>query len=73
MMMSAEVEPIYVVSGSLMASVMASNYTMFACTLAVFPIISFVVNMMYLQIIYQREALQMPKMIKKKCFNSPVK
>ena len=61
MMMSAEMEPIYVVSGGLMASVMASNYTMFVCTLAVFPIIRFVVNMMYLQIIYQCKALQMPK------------
>ena len=49
-----------------MASVMASNYTMFAFTLAVFPLITFVVKMMYLQIIYQREALQMPKMIKQK-------
>ena len=31
-----------------------------------FPLITFVVNMMYLQIIYQREALQMPEMIKQK-------
>ena len=35
----------------IMFSVMASNYTMFAFTLAVFPLITFVVNMMYLQII----------------------
>ena len=48
-----------------MASVMASNYTMFEFNLAVFSLlINFVVNMMYLQIIYQCEALQMPKMIK---------
>ena len=73
MMMSTEAEPIYVVSGSLMASVIASKYTMFACTLAFFPIISFIVNMMCLQIIYHREALQMPKMIKKKRFNWLVK
>ena len=73
MTMSTEAEPIYVVSGSLMASVIASNYTMSACTLAVFPVISFVVNMMYLQIIYHREALQMPKTIKKKRFNWLVK
>ena len=73
MMMSTEAEPIYVVSGSLMTSVMASNYTMFVCTLAVFPFNKFVVNMMYLQIIYQYEALQMPKMTKKKRFNLPVK
>ena len=31
-----------------------------------FPLITFVVNMMYLQIIYQREALQMPEMKKQK-------
>ena len=35
----------------IMFGVMASNYTMFAFTLAVFPLITFVVNMMYLQII----------------------
>ena len=28
-----------------------------------FPLITLVVNMMYLQIIYQREALQIPEMI----------
>ena len=31
-----------------------------------FPLITFVVNMMYLQIIYQHEVLQMPEMIKQK-------
>ena len=29
-----------------------------------FPLITFVVNMMYLQFIYQREALQMPEIVK---------
>ena len=59
----------YMVSGSLiMASVMASNYTMYVCIhfSTPFPLITFVVNMMYLQMMYQHEALQMPKMIKEK-------
>ena len=37
-----------------------------------FPLITFVINMMYLQIIYTHEALQIPKMINKKCYNWPV-
>ena len=46
----------------LMASVMASNFTMFAFTLAVFSLyITFIVNMIYLQILYQHEILQMQK------------
>ena len=31
---------------------------------SLFPLITSVVNMMYLQFIYQREALQMPEMVK---------
>ena len=31
-----------------------------------FPLITFVINMMYLQIIYQHKAIQIPKMIKQK-------
>ena len=34
-----------------------------------FPLITFVVDMMYLQIIYQCEALQMPKTLNKKHFD----
>ena len=45
---------------------MAFNYTKFVYTLAVLPLITFVVNMMYLQIIYWHEAIQIPKMIKQK-------
>ena len=35
-------------------------------------LVTFVVNMMYLQIIYQRETLQMLEVIKQKHFNWPV-
>ena len=51
---------LYVVSGNLMASIMASNYAMFACIhfSSLFPLMTFVVNMMYLQIVYQCEALK---------------
>ena len=38
---------------------------------ALFPLITFAVYMIYLQIIYQHEALQMPEMIKQKHFNWP--
>ena len=37
-----------------------------------FPLITFVVKMMYLQIICQHEALQIPETIKQKHFNWPV-
>ena len=47
-----------------MVSLIASNYAVHFSSL--FSLITFVVNMMYLQIIYQREALQMPKLIKEK-------
>ena len=50
-----------------MFSVMASNYTMFAFHfISLFPLITCFVNMMYLQIIQQRESLQMPKLMKQK-------
>ena len=42
------------------------NMLQFSSLWGLFPLITFVVNMMYLQIIYQHEALQIPKMIKQK-------
>ena len=58
---------LYLVSGNLMASIMASNsnYMHYVC-IHFSSLLTFVVNTMYLQIIYQRKALQKPKMMKEK-------
>ena len=49
----------------MLESIIATSMFMFTFG-GLFPLITFVVNKMYLQIIYQREALQMLEMIKQK-------
>ena len=47
-------------------SVLVLNLAIRVHLCGIFPLITFVANIMYLQIIYQCEALQMPKIIKQK-------
>ena len=53
-------------------SILVLNLAIRVRLCGLFPLITSVVNMMYLQIIYQREALQMPRMTKQKHFSWPV-
>ena len=59
---------LYMVSGRYLWLALWLLIILYVCThfSSFFPLINFVVKIMYLQIIYQHKALQMPKMIKQK-------